>query len=65
MTLSDNTEKHSSTDIDLQFVNSPLLPDLKIGVTFAFFILSGKSPRDFNSLKIFISGCFMKLYTVF
>ena len=39
------------------------MPDLKIGVTFAIFIFSGKMPRFIDSLKIFSSGFFMNSYT--
>ena len=37
--------------------------DLKIGVTFAIFIFSGKIPRFVDFLKIFSGGFFMSSYT--
>ena len=38
---------------------------LKTGVTFTIFLLLGKFSGDIDSLNIFISGWFMKLYTHF
>ena len=39
------------------------LLNLKIGVNLAIFIVSGKTPRFIDSLKIFSGGFFMNLYT--
>ena len=56
-------EKQESTEIRRQFVSSSFLPDFKIGVNFAIFIVSGKMPRFIDSLKIFSSSFFMNSYT--
>ena len=46
------SEKQESTEIGWQFVSSSFLPILKIDVTFAISIFSGKMLRFIDSLKI-------------
>ena len=55
-TFSNNLETPERTDIGLSLFRSDCCPDLNVGVTFATFHLSGKTPLQSDSLNIIARG---------